>query len=255
MRNTIVETSNVKEFHAALSRVNARGAVEACMVVVDGEPGLGKTTTLSRWVAQTGSVYVRAQVGWDYGWFIDTLLREMSIHPPRGKKERFARLLAELTARASSAEMEGRTFGIVIDECDLVSTRQEIMEAIRGISDIHFLPTILVGMGKLRENLRRFPQIESRAPNKVRFNPATLEDARAIIDARCEVKVAADLSEFIWKVSRGFNREILEAIAHVERFGFRFEPGPQGVTLSDMAGQTLMNDRTTGKPVAVPRAL
>jgi len=254
MRNTIVETSNVKEFMGALTRVNARGAVEACMVVVDGEPGLGKTTTLSRWVAQTGSIYVRAQVGWDYGWFVNTVLREMSIHPPRSKEERFRRLTQELAERAVRAQLEDRTFGLVIDECDLVSTRTEIMEAIRGISDIQFLPTILVGMGRLRENLRRFPQIESRAPNKVRFLPATIEDARAIIAARCEVTVAPDLTEFVWKVSRGFNREILEAIAHIERFGLRFDPGPEGVTMTDMAGQIIMNDRSTGRPITVPRA-
>ncbi|ANH05011.1 AAA family ATPase [Shinella sp. HZN7] len=254
MRNTIVDTTNVKKFMGALTSLNDRGAVEACMVVVDGEPGLGKTTTLSRWVAQTGSVYVRAQVGWDYGWFINTLLREMSIHPPRSKEERYERLLKELAERAARADFEGKTFGLVIDECDLVSTRPAIMEAIRGISDIQFLPTILVGMGRLRENLRRFPQIESRAPRKVRFEAATLDDTRAIIAARCEVPVAPDLVEFVWKVSRGYNREILEAIAHIERFGFRMEPGPEGVTMSDMAGQMIMNDRSSGKPIMLPRA-
>lgn len=254
MRNTFVETSNVRKFHGALTELDRRGAVEACMVVVDGEPGLGKTTTLSRWVAQTGSVYVRAQVGWDYSWFINTLLRELSIHPPRSKEERYERLLRELSERASRADFEGRTFGIVIDECDLVSTRPAIMEAIRGISDIQFLPTILVGMGKLRENLRRFPQIERRAPRKVRFEAATLEDAQALITGLCEVKVAPDLVEYVWKRSKGFNCEILEAIAHIERFGLRFEPGPQGVTLADMAGQSIMNDRSTGSMIKIPRA-
>ncbi len=63
MKTTIVETSNVKEFHAALSRVNGRGASKPASRG-RGDPGLGKTTALSRWVAQTGSVYVRAQVGW-----------------------------------------------------------------------------------------------------------------------------------------------------------------------------------------------
>lgn len=155
---------------------------------------------------------------------------------------------------AERAAFEGKTFGLVIDECDLVSNRAEIMEAIRGISDLHFLPTILVGMGTLRDNLRRFPQIESRAPNKVAFLPATIEDAQALVEGRCEVMVAPDLVEFIWKVSRGFNREILEAIAHVERFGLRFDPGPEGITLADMAGQVIMNDRSTGKPVCVPGA-
>lgn len=253
MKNTFVETSNVREFYGALKKVNDRGAIEACMVVVDGKPGLGKTTTLSRWVVQTGSVYLRAQKGWDYSWFIQELLAELSVDPKsiRGKRERFARALSELQDRADRAAFEDKTFGIVIDECDLVSSRGEIMEAIRGISDLKFLPTILVGMGTLRDNLRRFPQIESRAPNKVAFVPATIEDTRALIDGRCEVPVADDLVQYVWKASRGYNREILDAIAHIERFGLRADIDEGGVTISDMAGQPIMTDRTTGKEIIV----
>ena len=253
MKNTFVETSNVREFYGALKKVNDRGATEACMVGVDGKPGLGKTTTLSRWVVQTGSVYLRAQKGWDYSWFIQELLAELSVDPKsiRGKRERFARALSELQDRADRAAFEDKTFGIVIDECDLVSSRGEIMEAIRGISDLKFLPTILVGMGTLRDNLRRFPQIESRAPNKVAFVPATIEDTRALIDGRCEVPVADDLVQYVWKASRGYNREILDAIAHIERFGLRADIDEGGVTISDMAGQPIMTDRTTGKEIIV----
>lgn len=257
MKPTFVETANVREFYAALKRVNERGAEEACLVVVDGKPGLGKTTTLNRWVTQTGSVYLRAQKGWDYSWFIQELLAELSVDPKsiRGKRDRFARALSELQDRAERAAFQDKTFGLVIDECDLVSSRSEIMEAIRGISDLKFLPTILVGMGTLRDNLRRFPQIESRAPNKVAFLPASLEDARALIDGRCEVRVADDLVKFVWQRSRGYNREILDAIAHIERFGLRADVDEAGVTVDDMVGQPIMMDRTTGKDIVVTRMM
>lgn len=256
MKPNFVETSNVRKFHEALKRVDERGAIEACMVVVDGKPGLGKTTTLSKWVATTGSIYLRAKKDWDSRWFIRDLLTELSIEPKsiRSKPERFARVLEELGDRAEAAALRDETFGLVIDECDLVSSRAEVMETIRDISDLNFLPTILVGMGTLRDNLRRFPQIESRSPNKVEFLPADLADTRALIEGKCEVHVAPDLIAFVQRVSRGFNREILEAIAHIERFGLRFDPGPEGITVADMAGQVIMNDRNTGKPVCVPGA-
>lgn len=256
MRDTFVETGNVRRFMGALKTLNERGAIEACMVVVDGKPGLGKTTTLSRWVAQTGSVYLRAQKGWDYSWFIQDLLTELSVsyQQIRGKRERFARVLQELQLRAEQAALEGKVFGLVIDECDLVSSRAEIMEAIRGISDIQFMPTILVGMGRLRDNLRRFPQIESRAPNKVEFQPAGIEDVAALIRGRCEVPVAPDLMGFVHRLSKGYNREILDAIANIERFGRRMEPGPEGVTLADMAGLVIMRNRDTGREIIVPEA-
>jgi hypothetical protein len=256
MKDIFVETGNVRRFMGALKALDERGAIEACMVVVDGKPGLGKTTTLSRWVAQTGSVYLRAQKGWDYSWFIQDLLTELSVsyQPIRGKRERFARVLQELQVRAEHAALEDKQFGVVIDECDLVSNRGEIMEAIRGISDIQFMPTILVGMGRLRDNLRRFPQIESRAPNKVEFLPATVEDTAALIKGRCEVPVASDLVAFVTRLSKGYNREILDAIANIERFGRRMDVGPGGLTVADMAGRVIMRSRETGKDIVVPEA-
>lgn len=156
MKPTFVETTNVREFYGSLKRVNERGAVEACLVVVDGQPGLGKTMTVRRWVSQTGSIYIRAQKGWDYSWLIQEILTALEIDPKgiRGKRERFATILDALAERSEKAVFEDKTFGLVIDECDMVSSRGDIMEAIRGISDLRYMPTILVGMGTLRDQGR-----------------------------------------------------------------------------------------------------
>lgn len=253
MRDVFVETSNYLKFRAALTKVDERGAEEACMVVVDGKPGLGKTKTMARWVSQTGSIYLRAQRWWEHGDFVAELLANLSVTQPiRGRRDRWKRILDELGNRADEAVLEDRTFGIVIDECDLVSGKQEIMETIRGLSDIQFLPTIMVGMGKLRDNLRRFPQIESRAPNKVEFLPASIEDARALVSGLCTVPVADDLVHFVWRHSKGFSREMVEAISKIERFGRRIDVGPEGVTLADMVGQVIMSNRETSKDIIVP---
>ena len=48
------------------------------------------------------------------------------------------------------------------------------------------------------------------------------------------------------------NREIIEAMAFVERYGRRNQPGDGGITLADMAGQHIVNDRATGEKIYVP---
>jgi DNA transposition AAA+ family ATPase len=255
MKTTVVETSNTRAFLDAVARVEDRGAKEACLIVVDGEPGLGKTTIINRWCVQTGSVYARAQEGWTGNWAISQLLTECAIHPPTALKERFDRLVAELATRTAAAQMAGRSFGVVIDEADLISSKRGVMETLRGISDAVLCPMILVGMGRLREHLRRFPQIESRAPHKVAFGRATIDDVAAMFAGLCEVPVAADLVQLVHRLSGGLNREIMEAVAHVERFGKRAKLGPEGVTVRAMEGQALMSDRRTGQPVVVPRVL
>ena len=255
MRNNFVETSNVKKFLGAISALNQRGAREACLVVVDGLPGLGKTRALQNWVAQTGSVYLRAQQGWTENWFLSDLLKGMDVHPPHSLQLKVERVKAELALRQSSAVYANHTFSVVIDEADYVSRREKIIETIRGLSDGTEIPFILVGMGKINTNLIRFPQVASRVSQKVQFSKCSEEDVRALLEGRCEVPVAHDLVRFLHHASGGFNREILEAIANIERFGKRNEPGPEGLTLADMAGQVLLNDRASAKPIRVPEGL
>ena len=66
------------------------------------------------------------------------------------------------------------------------------------------LPTILVGMGKVNDNLKRFPQVSSRVSQKVRFENCSKDDVAALIKGRCEVPVAPDLVEFTHKASSGY---------------------------------------------------
>lgn len=255
MKNTFVETANVRRFHSALSALDARGASEACLLVVDGEPGLGKTTTLMHWVAQNGSIYLRAKKNWKPGWFANELLDTMRVDQPHSFEKKYSKCLQELAMRQNTANMERRTFSLVIDEADHISSKSDIIETIRDISDMIELPTILVGMGKVNEHLKRFPQVQSRVSQKVKFEKLEVADVRRFMDTRCEVKVADDMVRFVHQASGGYNREVMEAMASIERFGLRYDVGEEGVTIADMAGHPLMENRHTGKKIAVPEVL
>ena len=144
MRDEFVETSNVRNFLGAIKSVEKRGAVESCMVVVDGAPGLGKTTTMTRYVAQTGSIYLRAHQGWDHRWFVQSMLKELSVPIPHARTKRWDRMMEELASRNFTARTRQTTFAIIIDEVDLVSSRSEIMETIRDISDVQLVLRAIV---------------------------------------------------------------------------------------------------------------
>lgn len=255
MRNAFVRTGNVRRYFEALSAFEDRGAAEACLIVVDGEPGLGKTTALRNWVAQSGSVYLRAKKEWTASWFMEDLLEALSIVPPYSFKEKFREALKTLATHRHRLSLQGGTFGIVIDEADHIAKKQSVLDTIRDLTDNLELPAILVGMDKINKNLVKYPQISSRVSQRVNFTRASKEDVRQFIDERCEVRVADDLVDFILKVTHGFNREILEAIARIERFGLISPPGEAGVSLRDMAGQIIIADRDTSKPVMVPRVV
>ena len=256
MKDAFVETSNVRRFHLALTALERRGAAEACLMVADGLPGLGKTTALYRWAAQSGAIYVRAKKEWTPSWFLNDLLSQFRITPAHSYQKRYSQALEALLQRQSSLIVQRKTFAVVIDEADHISRSGRIMESIRDFSDMGDIVFVLVGMGKIRDNLTQFPQVSSRIAQYVRFENASLADVRAFYDTLCDVPVADDLVAFTHRVTRGFNREVKEALATVEAVGRRNGASAENpVSLAHLAGMTLINDRATGAPIIVPGVL
>lgn len=256
MKNVFVETENFARFQAALKAMDRRGASEACLLVVDGEPGLGKTTILDRWATQTGAVYLRAKKEWTPNWFLKDLLACFRVPAPHGFEKGFGVAMDQLLQRRTSHAIARRTFAVVIDEADHISRSAQIVETIRDFSDIGDIPFVLVGMGKIRSNLTRFPQVASRISQYVKFERGSLADVRALVDGLSEVPVADDLVAFTARATDGYNREVKEAIASIERFGKRNGAGPdRPVSMAQMSGQVLVNDRRSGQPVHVPESL
>ena len=83
MKRKFIQTSNVQNFYNSLTGLQERGASEACLIVVDGVPGLGKTHTLTHWVAKSGSIYLRAKREWTPNWALSELLKSLMISPCR----------------------------------------------------------------------------------------------------------------------------------------------------------------------------
>lgn len=253
MRPKFVKTTNVLTLERSVSALRKRGANEACLVVVDGVPGLGKTTTLSRFATQNASVYLRAKKQWTPSWFMKELLKELRLEPPHSFDQKFELALKTLVQKQVAADNAEKVFALIVDEADHISSNGRLMETIRDLSDMIEMPTILVGMGKIRNNLVRFPQITSRISQYVEFEKATLADVHKFFEELCEVKVADDLVKFTCKATDGMNREIKEAIAVIERFGTLNPPSETGLTMRDMAGERLINDRRTGQSIFVPQ--
>jgi DNA transposition AAA+ family ATPase len=246
-------TSNTKAFVAALAALRDRGAGEACLMVVDGEPGLSKTRTAEWWAVQNGAVLLRAKREWTPSWMLRDLLARVTTEPPAQSFERMYRQALEHLARlAKQAERDGLTLAVLIDEADHIIGNGRAMETLRDLSDSLEIPFVFVGMGKISHQLKRYPQIASRVGQRVEFQRLSRQDAEALVKGLCEADVAADLVDFLHAETKGRAREIKEALAPIERMGRR-NPG-KPVDLAALAGAVLFNDRETGKPVKVPGA-
>ena len=237
------KTSNVSRFLAGITILEERGAGEAGMLLVKSEPGYGKTRTTKWWTVQEGAAYVRATASMTPNWLLREIARELSLAPEASNERLMGQVVGFLSRNPRP---------LVVDEVEHTMHDRIVLETVRDISDLTEIPVVLVGMEKAELKIKRYAQISSRIAHVVTFLPASIEDVKICCDTLCEVEVAEDLAAEIHRQTGGRVREILNALALVERHGKRNNGA--AVKLADMAGQELTRDWQNNRPrlVGVP---
>ncbi|WP_375591747.1 AAA family ATPase [Chitiniphilus eburneus] len=202
------------------------------MLLVYGEPGLGKTSMLTRWATENGALLVTAQPDWT----INEMLRQLAGTRPgipqyHRSSETRAALIGYILQNQSP---------IVIDEADHVLARSGLIEALRGISDLCQTPTVLVGMTKLQSKLARHAQVASRIADTVMFQPVADSDVLLTCREMAEVQISRELALELARQAQGRMRLVLNGIARIEQFA-RVN-GLAEVHLEDMRGAELAHD-------------
>lgn len=231
MKPVFVKTSNYERFNNGMRVVEGRGAMEASMMLVMGRPGYGKSEMVERWSIQNAAIHLRAPVNWTPTAFMKALAEELRLDSSGFYKDIRPRVTGYLGRHQDTV--------IVIDELDnCMDAGAAVLEAVRDITDLTEIIVILVGMEHAQSKLSRYPQIMRRISSVVHFQPATLEDVRAICTQKAEVEISEDLIREIHTQSRGLVSEIVNAIRIVERQAALNEQ--KKITLADMKNRDLI---------------
>ncbi len=241
MKKELVKTSNYERFRTAITAVEQRGAPEASMLLVVGDPGFSKSVVVNKWAVETKAVYLRAKVGWTPTRFLLELAEDLRVDTSGRGKEVFARVVAVVGKRQMP---------IVIDEVQhTLANGARVLEAVRDISDLTETIIVLVaGEERVLPKIARYPQISSRIGKVVEFDRATVEDVQRCCKELSDVNIAADLAAEIHRQSNGRMRDVINAIAIVERAAKR--AGSTSVKAADFAGKALVNDWQVRRPRA-----
>lgn len=247
MKKKFAMTSNVQRFLAGIDAAEARGAGEAGMLLVYGEPGFGKSRTAKWWALrkEVNAIFLTGKKSWTPHWAMTDLVSELGQIPERTNEKLYAQAVQVLSRTHQP---------IVIDEAEnTLSDRAAVLDTFRSLTDFLELTLVLVGTDDLAKGIPTYRQISSRIADKVLFLPATVPDVVVLCRDLCDVSVADDLAEEIHFHTGGRVREVLNAIDRVERFGKNNKKSQ--VTLTDMAGQVIVNDWRTKKEFKVRPAL
>lgn len=241
MRNTVfVKTSNIERFLNGITAVEERGAAEACLLLITGKPGLGKTRAGQWWAMQQNAVYLRAKTTWTPRRAQADLYAQLGGGELNPSKSAFSQIL-DLIAKDPPP--------VILDEAEHTLHDSRVLESFRDLSDLLEFPLILIGMDAVKSKIGRLEQISSRIVKVVEFQPLTLEDVRLCCDEMAEIGVAEDLAGEIHRQCDGKIRGVLNAIRVIERFAAL--NGMDSAALADLHGIELVHDWTARKPQLV----
>ena len=253
MKKNFAMTLNAQRFTGAIQALEERGAEEACLIVLHGPPGLGKTRTVDWWVVQNGGIRVDAQPKWTVAWMLRDILKKLdpNIKGARSADRLTTQIKPILAGRNRESAAYGKVFGVVIDEAEPVVKDIDLLETLRkGFINPLEIPFILVGMKTIKGDLTKAAeQASSRVCRYVEFKPSNVDDVALLVKELSEAPITDDLIAFLAKESKGFIREIKEGIKSIERFS-KTNPGVI-IGRKEMRGQALMYDRTTGQEIKV----
>lgn len=245
MRKSFVKTENYVRFASAVDAVERRGAAEAGMLLVHGEPGYGKTQVVSRWASEVGAVHLRANVDWTPRYFLVELHKALGIE---------ARGRAEAMFRSALKVITANSLPLVIDEAEFtLRDNAQVLEKVRDFSDRAETTVVLVGMERIQEAIAKHKQIAGRIAQVVEFLPASPADVSQACGQLSEVAMTPALVAEIHRMSGGRMREVLNIIATVERIGTM--NGHKTVDVEHVQGVPLSHDWRTRTPRMVRKAV
>lgn len=201
MKTAFARTNNVSNFISAVGRLKSRQAGIPGMMLVRGEPGLGKTQAAVHYVANhADSIYIRATELMTPRWLLETILDELHEDPERRTKKLFEQVRNRLIKNS---------YIIFVDEVDLLLHDSRLIETLRSIHDSSGAPVVLMGMAGIDRKLSRYNHLADRFAEQVQFKELSKDDVRMVADQLCEVKLDDTACDFIWQKDKRLRQLIV----------------------------------------------
>lgn len=233
MKQHFVETSNHRRFMAGVSAVENRGSPEACIHLLTGSPGTGKSCTVDNWGAKRDAIYLEGIPGMSLSFVRDYLADQTNIYA-RGKFAQYQGMVDHF--RRSHQP-------IILDEAQHgLPHKAECIEYLRRIAEQSNVMLVLVchTSEKHRFSEDRLAHIATRVSDVTELKPASVEDCADYLGSLCEVRVDAGIVQQVFDQSRGRYRLMSNAGRTLETIGHKM--GKAELSAADIKGVRLCED-------------
>jgi len=212
MKQHFVETSNHRLFIGSVAAVENRGSPEACILLLTGEPGTGKSCTVDNWGAARDAIYLEGIPGMSLSFLRDYLADQTGVMA-RGKFDQYKGMVEFFKINHQP---------IILDEAQHgLPNKAECIEYLRRIAEQANTLLVLVchTSEKHRFSEHRLAHVATRVSAAPELKPATVADCAAYLAELCEVGTDQSIAQQVFEQSRGRYRLMSNACRTLEVIG------------------------------------
>ena len=208
MNKIFVKTQNVKNFIGLVENLINKPKNISKMVLVYGEPGLGKSQTALWLACKYDGIYLRASNLMTGRWLLEEMVKELDEIPRFLTSDNFNIVVKKLKQNPQV---------IFIDEIDYLMNNYKTIETLRDIHDETGCPIIFIGMGLAHRKLERYKHLYDRFSEILKFETFGVDDLSQIIGKLSEITFTPNAIEYIHTKYNRF-RQIVQLINQMETF-------------------------------------
>ena len=208
MNKIFVKTQNVKNFIGLVENLINKPKNISKMVLVYGEPGLGKSQTTLWLACKYDGIYLRASNLMTGRWLLEEMVKELDEIPRFLTSDNFNIVVKKLKQNPQV---------IFIDEIDYLMNNYKTIETLRDIHDETGCPIIFIGMGLAHRKLERYKHLYDRFSEILKFETFGVNDLSQIIGQLSEIPFTPESIEYIYTKYNRF-RQIVQLVNQMETF-------------------------------------
>lgn len=241
MKQHFVKTENHRRLTAAISFMEERGSASACLCLLHGEPGVGKTRNISHWGAASGAVLVKGHVGMNLDGLIWSISQQLGLKHKNNRSAELADQIAAIKAAGHRIVFDEAQFGLTMrwQRVDAAG-----IEYLRTLGESANTFVLLVCHKSEVARFSDSAHIRTRISHQAEMHNAGLADTVAFVRELAEVEIGDGVGELVHKQTGGKFRLIENAISSLERIAK--VKSLARLELSDIGNVTLVVDHEQG---------
>jgi DNA transposition AAA+ family ATPase len=218
---------------AGVAVVENRGSPEACILLLTGEPGTGKTAVVSNFGSHRMACRLEGIPGMSLAYLRDYLADQTGVH---GKSKYHQHAGFEEYFKETGAP-------IILDEAQHgLPDKGQIIEYLRRLAEKAGVLLVLVCHTSERHRFAedRLAHIATRISDVTALKTATVDDCALYLRELCEVRTDAGIAKHVQEQSRGRYRLLANAVKSLE--GLARRKGVDSLSEADIKGVRLCED-------------